>query len=168
MLAEINKLQENILDIKYGRVKEGLKIGVTEIDEHLRFKQGNFNIIIGHANVGKTTVIIYMMLLYTIKHKIKWLVFSAENTPQSIARKIVEFKSGKPITKMSDEEIQETVDLVKGQLKANKYWSILVSPEGKVEYIVSDCMDRLYLDGLNNLIERKNKIGGIILRSQDG
>ena len=69
---------------------------------------------------------------------------------------------------LSDEEIQETVDLVKGQLKTNKYWSILVSPEGKVEYIVSDCMDRVYLDGLNTLIERKNKIGGIILRSQDG
>jgi hypothetical protein len=69
---------------------------------------------------------------------------------------------------LSDEEIQETVDLVKGQLKANKYWSILVSPEGKVEYIVSDYMDRVYLDGLNSLIERKNQIGGIILRSQDG
>jgi len=69
---------------------------------------------------------------------------------------------------LSDEETQETVDLVKDQLKNNKFWSILVSPEGKVEYIVSDCMDRLYLDGLNNLIERKNEIGGIILRSQDG
>ena len=69
---------------------------------------------------------------------------------------------------LSDEEPQETVDLVKSQLKTNKYWSILVSPQGKVEYIVSDCMDRIYLDGLNNLIERKNEIGGIILRSQDG
>ena len=69
---------------------------------------------------------------------------------------------------LSDEETQETVDLVKDQLKNNKFWSILVSPEGKVEYIVSDCMDRVYLDGLNNLIERKNEIGGIILRSQDG
>ena len=69
---------------------------------------------------------------------------------------------------LSDEETQETVDLVKSQLKGNKYWSILVSPKGKVEYIVSDCMDRIYLDGLNNLIERKNEIGGIILRSQDG
>tara|TARA_A100001201_G_scaffold39262_1_gene41032 strand:+ start:680 stop:1306 length:627 start_codon:yes stop_codon:yes gene_type:complete len=69
---------------------------------------------------------------------------------------------------LSDEETQETVDLVKSQLKGNKYWSILVSPKGKVEYIVSDCMDKVYLDGLNNLIERKNEIGGIILRSQDG
>ena len=69
---------------------------------------------------------------------------------------------------LSDDEIQETVDLVKGQLKHNKYWSILVSTEGKVEYVVSDCMDRIYLDGLNSLIERKNEVGGIILRSEDG
>jgi len=69
---------------------------------------------------------------------------------------------------LSDDHIQETVDLVKSQLKHNKYWSILVSTEGKVEYVVSDCMDRIYLDGLNSLIERKNEVGGIILRSEDG
>ena len=69
---------------------------------------------------------------------------------------------------LSDDGIQETVDLVKSQLKHNKYWSILVSTEGKVEYVVSDCMDRIYLDGLNSLIERKNEVGGIILRSEDG
>lgn len=69
---------------------------------------------------------------------------------------------------LSDEEIQETVDLVKGQLKNNKYWSILVSPKGEVEYIVSDCMDKVYLDGLNGLLELKKRLGGIILRSQDG
>lgn len=69
---------------------------------------------------------------------------------------------------LSDEEIQETVDLVKSQLKNNKYWSILVSPKGEVEYIVSDCMDKVYLDGLNGLLELKKRLGGIILRSQDG
>tara|TARA_R110000824_G_scaffold274367_1_gene463070 strand:- start:1369 stop:1995 length:627 start_codon:yes stop_codon:yes gene_type:complete len=69
---------------------------------------------------------------------------------------------------LSDEETQETVDLVKHQLKNNKYWSILVSPQGKVEYIVSDCMDKIYLDGLNGLLELKKQFGGIILRSQDG
>ena len=69
---------------------------------------------------------------------------------------------------LSDEDTQETVDLVKGQLVNNKYWSILVFPKGKVEYIVSDDMDKVYLDGLNGLIELKKQFGGIILRSQDG
>ena len=39
MIAQANKLQDKILDIKYGRVKEGLKIDVPEIDEHIRFKK---------------------------------------------------------------------------------------------------------------------------------
>ena len=119
MIAKVDNLEKGILDIKYGRVKEGLKIGVPEIDEHIRFKQCNFNIIIGHANVGKTTVIIYLMLLQTIKHKIKWLVFSAENTPQSIARKLIEFKTGKPISNMTDQEINDNLNWV------NEYFKII-------------------------------------------
>ena len=42
---------------------------------------------------------------------------------------------------LSNEDTQATVDLVKEQLSTNKYWSMLVSPEGKVEYVVSDNMD---------------------------
>ena len=49
---------------------------------------------------------------------------------------------------LSNENTQATVTLVKEQLKTEKYWSMLVSPEGEVEYIVSDKMDKGYLDGL--------------------
>lgn len=69
---------------------------------------------------------------------------------------------------LSDEDTQTTVDLVKEQLSTKKYWSMLVSPEGKVEYVVSDDMDKVYLDGLNGLLELKQNIGGIILRGQNG
>ena len=69
---------------------------------------------------------------------------------------------------LSNKDTQQTVDLVKEQLQTNKYWSMLVSPEGKVEYIVSDAMDKIYLDGLNDLLELKHNIGGIILRGQNG
>ena len=37
-----------------------------------------------------------------------------------------------------------------------------------MEYVVSDNMDKVYLDGLNNLMELKQNIGGIILRGQNG
>ena len=49
MIAKANDLRERILDIKHGRIKEGLKIGIKEVDEYLRFKHGNFNILIGHV-----------------------------------------------------------------------------------------------------------------------
>ena len=69
---------------------------------------------------------------------------------------------------LSDENTQATVDLVKEQLMTKKYWSMLVSPTGDVEYIVSDKMDRIYLEDLNKLLERKQNVGGIILRGNDG
>lgn len=106
MTTNLIDIQKKILDVKYGRVKEGLKLDIDEIDEFLRFKPANFNVIIGHANVGKTTVILYLMTLYTIKHGINWLIFSSENTDYSMARKILEFKKGKPIQKMKDDEIE--------------------------------------------------------------
>ena len=40
---------------------------------------------------GKTTIVLYLMLAYSIKHKIKWLVFSSENEAYSIIRKLVEY-----------------------------------------------------------------------------
>ena len=56
---------------------------------------------------------------------------------------------------LSDEQTQATVDMVKEQLQTKKYWSILVAPTGKVDYVVSDDLDKDYLDGLNELLELK-------------
>ena len=69
---------------------------------------------------------------------------------------------------LSDEETQATVDLVKKQLTNSKYWSILVAPSGKIDYVVSDRLDETYLDGLNELLELKQDLGGIILRGDHG
>lgn len=110
MIAQTKNIKDKILDIKYGRIKEGLKIGVPEIDEYLRFKKSNFNLIIGHANVGKTTIIIYLFVLWAIKHKLKFLIWSSENTPQSIVRKIIEFKMGLPIQEASEQQIADAIN----------------------------------------------------------
>jgi len=109
MILDPYELYNRLLDIKHGRIKEGLKIGIPEIDEYLRYKQGNFNLLIGHANVGKTTVILYLFVLWALKHKLKFLIWSSENTPQSIQRKIIEFKMKKPITLAEDDEIKSAL-----------------------------------------------------------
>ena len=69
---------------------------------------------------------------------------------------------------LDSKEVRITVDLVKEQLESKKYWSLFVSPAGEVEYVVSDEMDKGYLDGLNSLLDMKSLIGGIILRGNDG
>lgn len=98
------------MDVKYNRIQQGLGLGIPEIDEHLRFKKSTFNVIVGHPNTGKTTVIMYLMTAYSLKHNLKWLIFSSENTSYSIARKVVEFKSGKPVNQLSDSEIAEGME----------------------------------------------------------
>lgn len=109
MITQAQTIKERILDIKHGRVKEGLKIDIKEIDEYVRFKHGNFNLLIGHANVGKTTVLTYLFTVWAIKHNLKFLIWSSENTPQSIVRKIIEFKMGQPIQTASEEKIDQAI-----------------------------------------------------------
>ncbi len=119
MIATTDNIKEKIFDIKEGRIQEGLKIGIPDIDEYLRFKQGNFNLVIGHANVGKTTVICYLLTLWAVFHKLKFVIWSSENTPQSIVRKIIEFKMGKPIHTADKDEISKSIDW------CNQYFKII-------------------------------------------
>lgn len=112
MIVKFEEQIEKINLIRKGEIKEGLKLNIPAIDERFRFKFGNFNVILGHANVGKTTVILYMMLLYTLKHKIKWLVFSAENEPYYLIKKIAEFVNGQVINKIPEDKLKKTYKFI--------------------------------------------------------
>jgi hypothetical protein len=112
MLINAKDTYKYLQDVRKGTVREGVKLEVPEIDQYFRFKPTNFNVILGHANVGKTTVILYLMLCYTQKHNVKWLVFSSENEPHSVIRKLVEFLEQKPINRISDEVFKKHFDYV--------------------------------------------------------
>ena len=100
MILEFNQLKNKLNDIRTGKIKEAEKIGVPAIDDYIRFKYGNFNVVLGHANVGKTTVVLYLMLVYAKRLNIRWLVFSSENEAHSLIRKLVEFLEQKPMNKI--------------------------------------------------------------------
>jgi replicative DNA helicase len=117
MLIDLNKTYSHLDKIRSGEIKEGLKLGFPKIDDYLRFKPGNFNVVLGHANVGKTTVILYLMLLYTKKQKLRWLIFSSENEPHSIIRKLVEFIEQKPLNKISDKQYKEHLSYINENFK---------------------------------------------------
>lgn len=117
MIVEFKAQLQKINDIRSGKLKEGLRLGIPEIDEHFRFKYTNFNVILGHANVGKTTIVLYMMLLYSLKHNIKWLVFSSENEPYTIIRKLLEFLTVKPINRIPQQELDEKSEWIYDHFK---------------------------------------------------
>jgi len=65
------------------------KYGHIKLDEHSPYKQGQLTVVIGHTNVGKTYLIVYL-LSKLLKEK-KLLIYSAENRISQIARMIISF-----------------------------------------------------------------------------
>lgn len=68
------------------------KYGHRLLDDHCPYKQGQLTTIIGHTNVGKTTLILY--LLSKLLSEKKLIVYSAENRISQIARMLIAFHWG--------------------------------------------------------------------------
>jgi hypothetical protein len=117
MIIEFKDEIEKIRDIRNGKIREGYKLENEKIDEHFRFKSGNFNVILGHANVGKTSLVLYLMLLHSLKNGLRWLVFSSENDPHTLIRKLIEFLEHKPINKIQDSEFDSRLEFINGHFK---------------------------------------------------
>jgi len=155
-LTTVKELKDKLLDIKHDRVPMGLGLGIPELDEYLRWKPSSFDIVVGHANTGKTTVITYLMTAFSMKHNLKWLVFSSENTPQSIARKVLEFYLGKNLKEMSDGELEEGLVWVNNHFKildiSNLYNARTLIKEAKI--IKEEWnYDGMLIDPYNSLVK---------------
>ena len=107
MLINYDDQIDKLIKVRKGETQEGFKLDIPQIDEYFRFKKANFNLILGHANAGKTTITLYLMLLYTVAHKFRWLVFSSENDPHTMIKKLIEFMEAKPINLITEEKFNE-------------------------------------------------------------
>lgn len=117
MLIEYKDHLDYLSKIRSGEIKTGARLGVKNFDEYIRFKNSNFNIILGHANVGKTSMALYLMLLYTILHGKKWLVYSSENEAYSLIRRLMEYLEQMPVQKISDAGFKRSSDYINANFK---------------------------------------------------
>lgn len=106
MLINFDEQLKKVNEVRTGQLKEAAKLDIPELDSVIRFKR-NLTCFAGHANVGKTSTIFYLMLLFAMKHKIKFLIFSSENEPFSLIRKLIEFLAVKPINKITLDEFDK-------------------------------------------------------------
>jgi hypothetical protein len=107
MLVNYNDQIKVLNSIRNGTILEALKLDVKIIDDHIRHKPSNFNIVLGHANVGKTSFILFYMLCYSLKHDLKWLICSTENESYSLIRKLIEYLDEKPINHMTETDFKK-------------------------------------------------------------
>tara|TARA_R110000772_G_scaffold49294_1_gene113466 strand:+ start:11191 stop:12111 length:921 start_codon:yes stop_codon:yes gene_type:complete len=156
MITNIDKIKGLLYDVKYDRIEQGKGLNIDEVDQYLRYKKGAFNICIGHANTGKTTVILYLMLAYAMKHDLKWLIFSSENSEHSIARKLLEFKTGQPIQKIPDATIETEMEWINDHFKliqADKLYSARTLMDEAKQILDAWKFDGILVDPYNSLIK---------------
>ena len=108
MIIDHRENDEFLEQARQNKIPQGLGIN-NALDQHLRFKQGSFNIILGHSNVGKTFWVMFYLLCLSKIHKKKHLIYSAENTINGLKRNLIELYAGKYIK-----------DQTKKQLETNK------------------------------------------------
>lgn len=100
-------------EIRLGKVQQGLGIGVEGFDSYVRWKQGQFNMVNGHDNVGKTDVLLWYFVCMAKLHNKKLLIYSSENTIRSQVFKIFNFWTGKRLDKdfrIDDKGYQRTLN----------------------------------------------------------
>lgn len=106
MIQDPTSSDSYLKKVRNGTLPQGLEIG-CHLDTHLRFKSSNFNVIVGHANVGKTDWIVWYMVCLSVKHSLSWLIFSSENNTGSLKRKIIEYKTNQKLEDLSEEQFNQ-------------------------------------------------------------
>jgi len=96
--------QQYLLDYKAGRIKQGLGLDCN-LDDNLRYKPKQLNIILGHDNVGKTYWINWYFLSLALKHGIRFILWSGENQYGQILRDMIQIYSGKPYRELNEQQI---------------------------------------------------------------
>lgn len=93
-----------LLDYKDGKIKQGIGIG-TRLDEHLRFKHKQLVIILGHDNVGKSYWVNWYFLTLALKYKMKFIIWSGENSHSHILRDMIQMYAGIPFRNLTHDQV---------------------------------------------------------------
>lgn len=125
-LAKQEDYAEYLHQVRTNTLPQGLTTGSPALDEYFLFKEGNFVMINGTDNVGKTKFVWYLQLLAAMYHGWKGIIFASENTLGSCIRAMIQFYWGKPLYgayAMSDSEYEIAKNFVEShfwQIKAQE------------------------------------------------
>jgi len=119
MILNQNDINTYLQDYHAGKIAMGLGIGVAYFDNELRYKQGQFTMINGLDNVGKTDFILWYALCLSVKHNIRWCIYSGENKGGQLVRKLISYLTGKRVLKM------ELKDVFHAEIKIKEWFTFI-------------------------------------------
>lgn len=106
MILSNGAVTEDLLNYRDGNIEKGLGIDIEEFDKYVSFKRGEFTVILGHDNVGKTYWFFWYALALSSHHDITWTVWSGENKPWQIVRDLIQMYKGVKFQDLTREEIR--------------------------------------------------------------
>ena len=126
MYVDHRKQDEFLELLRQDKVPLGKGLGI-HLDNHLRFKNANFNIILGHSNVGKTYWVLWYLLAHSVKHGHNNLIYSSENTVHGIKRNLIELYTGRKIKGMPAKDLEAAKKFIEAHfdfIDTNRAWTI--------------------------------------------
>lgn len=111
MIIDHRNNDEYLELLRQDKVPVGKGLGIA-LDNNIRFKESSFNIILGHANVGKTYWLLWYLLSLSVKYNLKHLIYSSENTVNGIKRNLIELLTKQKIKKLTKHELQNAKEFI--------------------------------------------------------
>jgi hypothetical protein len=112
LLADKKEIDKYLFQWRNNTFEKGLTTGLPSFDKYFLFKRGNFNVVNGFDNVGKSTALWYLTLLSAMFHNWSWVIYSNENKAGSIYKKMIEFYWGTPIVSLSESQYKKGYEFV--------------------------------------------------------
>jgi hypothetical protein len=107
MITKQNDINQYLQDYHAGKISKGLGTGLQKLDDSIRFKNGQLTIINGLDNVGKTIWILWYYLTLSVRHDLKWIIYSGENKAGQLVRQLIQFYTGRRLEKMTLREVMD-------------------------------------------------------------
>ncbi len=106
MITNHRENDEYLELLRKNKIPIGLGLGVP-LDNNLRFKRGSFNIVLGHANTGKTYWVLWYLLAHSVNNGLKHLIYSSENSVNGLKRNLIELFMGSKVIGMTKGQLEE-------------------------------------------------------------
>jgi hypothetical protein len=116
MILKDGHSTQYLKDFREGKISMGLGIGCV-LDEYIRFKRKQMNIVLGHDNVGKSYWMEWYFLSLATNHDLTFTLWMGENSSGQVMRDLIQMYVGKPYGSLTWAEINQAEIFVEHYFK---------------------------------------------------
>jgi hypothetical protein len=153
-LSDVSADELYIRQFRQGLIESGKGFGYEELDKYFVLKEAEFYAFVAHSNVGKTTTILWFLLVSAVNHGWNWMIYTGENNPSSIKMKLIEYLTGRKIKEVPEHWLKYAISFINDHFyivtndKTYEYKELLGFAEALLH---SKSLKGIFIDPYNSL-----------------